>query len=100
DAAHRRSNRARGEIRRMSLVMRPLEDRGRALAMEGVELAAIAAKAGTPCYVYSAAEILNNYRAYDSGFGEQPHTVCYAVKAASNLSLLRLLAQAGAGFDI
>ena len=81
-------------------IMRPLEYRGSALAMDGVELAAIAAKAGTPCYIYSAAEILNNYRAYDSGFGEQPHTVCYAVKAASNLSVLRLLTQAGAGFDI
>jgi diaminopimelate decarboxylase len=80
--------------------MRPLEYRGRALSMDGVELAAIAAKAGTPCYVYSAAEILHNYRAYDSGFGEQPHTICYAVKAASNLSVLRLLAEAGAGFDI
>jgi diaminopimelate decarboxylase len=68
--------------------------------MDGVELADIAARAGTPCYVYSAAEILANYRAYDAGFGEQPHTVCYAVKAASNLALLRLLAQAGAGFDI
>jgi diaminopimelate decarboxylase len=84
----------------MSQVMRPLEYCGRVLAMDGVELAAITAKAGTPCYVYSAAEILNNYRAYDSSFGEQPHTVCYAVKAASNLSVLRLLAEAGAGFDI
>jgi diaminopimelate decarboxylase len=68
--------------------------------MDGVDLAEIAARADTPCYVYSAAEILANYRAYDTGFGDHPHTVCYAVKAASNLALLRLLAQAGAGFDI
>jgi len=68
--------------------------------MDGVELSRIASKAGTPCYVYSAAEILKNYRAYDDSFGDQPHTVCYAVKAASNLSILRLLAGAGAGFDI
>ncbi|HLH44161.1 MAG TPA: diaminopimelate decarboxylase [Bryobacteraceae bacterium] len=84
----------------MSQTPRPLEYCGRTLSMDGVDLAAIAAKAGTPCYVYSAAEILNNYRAYESGFGEQPHTVCYAVKAASNLSILRLLAGVGAGFDI
>ncbi len=72
----------------------------RALAMDGVELSAIAAKAGTPCYVYSAASILENFRAYDDAFGDLPHTVCYAVKANGNLALLRLLAQAGAGFDI
>jgi diaminopimelate decarboxylase len=68
--------------------------------MDGVDLARIAAKSGTPCYVYSAAEILSNYRAYDSAFGDLPHIVCYAVKAASNVSLLRLLAETGAGFDI
>jgi diaminopimelate decarboxylase len=68
--------------------------------MDGVELSVIAAKAGTPCYVYSAAAILENFRAYDAAFGDTPHTVCYAVKANGNLALLRLLAQAGAGFDI
>jgi diaminopimelate decarboxylase len=68
--------------------------------MDAVDLAAIAAKAGTPCYVYSAAGILENFRAYDEAFGEVPHHICYAVKAAGNLALLRLLAQAGAGFDI
>jgi diaminopimelate decarboxylase len=73
---------------------------GRALTMDGVELSAIAAKAGTPCYVYSAAEILENFRAYDEAFGEAPHTVCYAVKANGNLAVLRLLAREGAGFDI
>ncbi len=80
--------------------MKPLAYRDRALSIDGVELAHIAAKAGTPCYVYSAASILENFRAYDQGFGDLPHTVCYAVKAAGNLSLLRLLAKAGAGFDI
>ncbi len=68
--------------------------------MDGVELSVIAAQAGTPCYVYSAAAILENYHAYDTAFGRTPHTVCYAVKANGNLALLRLLAQAGAGFDI
>jgi diaminopimelate decarboxylase len=80
--------------------MKPVAYQDRALAMDGVELSVIASKAGTPCYVYSAAAILENFRAYDSAFGDTPHTVCYAVKANGNLALLRLLAQAGAGFDI
>ena len=71
-----------------------------ALHCDGVALAEIAARAGTPCYVYSAAAIRENYRAYDRAFGGQPHTICYAVKANGNLSVLRLLAAEGAGFDI
>src|SRR5579862_8516624 len=71
-----------------------------ALYCEGVALAEIAARAGTPCYVYSAAAILENFRAYDQTFGAMPHTICYAVKANGNLAVLRLLAEAGAGFDI
>lgn len=74
--------------------------RDRALYCEGVDLSQIAERAGTPCYVYSSAGILANYRAYDCAFGDVPHTACYAVKANSNVHLLRLLAQAGAGFDI
>jgi diaminopimelate decarboxylase len=80
--------------------MKPVAYDNRTLMMEGVELALVAAQAGTPCYVYSAATLLENYRAYDTAFGSQPHTVCYAVKAAGNLGLLRLLANAGSGFDI
>jgi diaminopimelate decarboxylase len=80
--------------------MTPLEYQDRALTVDGVALSAIAQRAGTPCYVYSAASILENYTAYDAAFGDLPHTVCYAVKANGNLALLRLLARAGAGFDI
>jgi diaminopimelate decarboxylase len=80
--------------------VKPLGVEDRALTVDGVDLAAIAQRAGTPCYVYSAAAILENYCAYDRGFGDLPHTVCYAVKANGNLALLRLLARAGAGFDI
>ncbi len=74
--------------------------RDHALEMDGVALAEIAARVGTPCYAYSANEILANYRAYDESLGDVPHSVCYAVKANGNLALLRLLAEAGAGFDI
>jgi diaminopimelate decarboxylase len=80
--------------------MKPVEYQDRTLTCDGVALADVAAKAGTPCYVYSAKTILENYRAYDDAFGDAPHTVCYAVKANGNLALLRLLAGAGAGFDI
>ena len=80
--------------------MKPVEYRDRTLVCDGVALADVAAKAGTPCYVYSAATILANYRAYEDALQGVPHTVCYAMKANGNLAILRLLAQAGAGFDI
>ena len=70
------------------------------LYCEQVALADVAAKVGTPAYVYSSQAILANYRAYDVAFGALPHTVCYAVKANSSLAVLALLAKAGAGFDI
>lgn len=70
------------------------------LYCEDVPLADIAHRQGTPCYVYSAAAILGRFRAYREAFGATPHTICYAVKANSNVGLLRLLAQEGAGFDI
>jgi len=70
------------------------------LYCEGVALADVAARAGTPCYVYSKCGILSSYRTYEEAFGAAPHTICYAVKANGNLSLLRLLAEAGDGFDI
>ena len=77
-----------------------IQYREKDLFCEDVPLADIAKKEGTPCYVYSQAAILQRYRAYDEAFGETPHRICYAVKANSNLAVLRLLAEAGAGFDI
>ncbi len=70
------------------------------LYCEQVPLASLAARVGTPAYVYSAQAILDNYRAYDEAFEGVPHTVCYAVKANSSLAVLALMAKAGAGFDI
>ena len=71
-----------------------------ALCCEDTPLAEIARSAGTPCYVYSKAAILDRFFEYDRAFGDVPHKVCYAVKANSNLAILRVLAEAGAGFDI
>ncbi|MGH9719503.1 MAG: diaminopimelate decarboxylase, partial [Bryobacteraceae bacterium] len=67
---------------------------------EGVPLADIAKRAGTPVYVYSGGTILENYRAYDEGLGALPHKICYSVKANSTLGVLALLARAGSAFDI
>src|SRR5579864_2785486 len=77
-----------------------MQYRGQTLYLEHVPLAAIARREGTPCYVYSRAGILDRFRMYDKAFGDVPHKVCYAVKANGNLAVLKLLAEAGAGFDI
>ena len=60
----------------------------------------IAERVGTPAYVYSAASITGAFRGLDRALGRLPHTLCYSVKANSNLSILRLLAGLGSGFDI
>ena len=72
----------------------------RALWCESQPLAAIAEQAGTPVYVYSRALIERNFQRFERAFGSHPHLLCYSVKANSNLGLLRLLGQMGAGFDI
>ncbi len=70
------------------------------LHCEEMALDSLAAKYGTPLYVYSAAAIRQRFHLFDHAFRTLPHTVCYAIKANSNLSILRLLAKLGAGFDI
>jgi diaminopimelate decarboxylase len=73
---------------------------GNDLYCEQTPLADLAARVGTPAYVYSSQGLLDNYKAYDEAFADLPHCVCYAVKANSSLAVLALLAKAGAGFDI
>ncbi len=70
------------------------------LYAEGVSLRRIAADWGTPTWVYSRAAIESAWDAFDAAFTGQPHLVCYAVKANSNLGVLDILARKGAGFDI
>lgn len=70
------------------------------LYAEDVPVADIAARFGTPAYVYSRATLERHYRAYDEALAGRPHLVCYAVKANSNLAVLNVLARLGAGFDI
>ena len=80
--------------------MKAFDYRGGVLAAEGVSLADIAGRYGTPCFVYSRAALEGAFRQFDAAFGEAPHLVCYAVKANPNLALLNLLARLGSGFDI
>jgi len=70
------------------------------LHMEQVSITEVAKHYGTPCYVYSKQAILDVYQAYTDSFASLTHQICYAVKANSNLAVLGVLAQAGAGFDI
>jgi diaminopimelate decarboxylase len=71
-----------------------------ALHCERVSLPSLARKHGTPLYVYSAGQILNRYRLFSEAFAHRDHLICYSVKANSNLSILKLLADKGSGFDI
>jgi diaminopimelate decarboxylase len=70
------------------------------LFCENVDLQELADTHGTPLYVYSANTILDHYRRLNAALAGLDHEVAYAVKANSNLSVLRLLAEEGAGFDI
>ncbi|WGH79571.1 diaminopimelate decarboxylase [Jannaschia ovalis] len=74
--------------------------KGGILHAEDVPLPEIAAAVGTPAYVYSAATLLRHYRLFDEALAPLPHLVCYAVKAASNVAILKLLGDAGAGMDV
>lgn len=70
------------------------------LHAEQVSVADIAARFGTPSYVYSRATLEKHWHAFDDAFDGLPHLVCYAVKANSNLAVLNVLARQGSGFDI
>src|ERR1700682_5501366 len=70
------------------------------LYCEDVDLYRVAREFGTPLYIYSAGTILDHYRRLDAALPELDHLICYAVKANSTRAILKLLAQAGAGFDI
>jgi diaminopimelate decarboxylase len=70
------------------------------LFCEEFDVAAAAERFGTPLYLYSAGTILDHYRRLDEALAGLDHLICYAVKANSNRAILRLLCDAGAGFDI
>jgi len=73
---------------------------GEELCCEGVSVSRAAAEFGTPAYLYSSAAITEAFRELHRGLGVMPHTLCFAMKANGNLSILKLLADLGSGFDI
>jgi diaminopimelate decarboxylase len=70
------------------------------LFCEGVSVQKLAVKYGTPLYIYSRETVSRHFRELDAALEVLDHRICYAVKANSNLALLRILADLGAGFDI
>jgi diaminopimelate decarboxylase len=73
---------------------------GRTLCCDEVEVERLAHRFGTPLYIYSASAIRARVAAFERAFEKQSHTICYSVKANSNLTVLRLLASLGCGFDV
>lgn len=80
--------------------MSNLHTKADGLYFEGVSLAELAERFGTPTYVYSRAAITQAYQQYASALSDWPGQICYAIKANSNIGLLNVLARLGAGFDI
>jgi diaminopimelate decarboxylase len=74
--------------------------RGGILHAEDVALPEIAAVVGTPVYVYSTATLTRHYRVFEEALAGLDHVICYAMKANSNLAVLRLMASLGAGMDV
>src|SRR5580693_1494374 len=70
------------------------------LFSDRVPLTELAERYGTPLYVYSATTIRERLEAFETAFRSVPHTICYSVKANSNVNILRLLARQGCGFDV
>lgn len=67
---------------------------------EDVKAKDLIAAYGTPLYVYSAATLRRHFKAFDSAFATVPHLTCFSVKANSNLAVLGVLKDCGAGMDI
>jgi diaminopimelate decarboxylase len=70
------------------------------LHAEDVPLSVIADQVGTPFYCYSRATVERHFRVFDEALGGMDHLICYAMKAASNVALLKVLAGLGAGMDV
>ncbi|HMS83022.1 MAG TPA: diaminopimelate decarboxylase [Nitrospira sp.] len=70
------------------------------LYCEHVPVSRIAKELGTPCYIYSHETLVRHFHAYDSAFKDIPHVIAFAMKANSNLAILRLMAREGSGVDI
>ena len=73
---------------------------GSKLFCEGVAVDSLAEKFGTPLYIYSQRTLTEHFRKLDSALSPLDHLICFAMKANSNLSVMRVLANLGSGFDV
>lgn len=74
--------------------------RNGALHAEDVSISEIASAVGTPFYVYSTATLERHYQVFDEALAGMDHFICYAMKANSNMAVLRIMAAMGAGMDV
>ena len=74
--------------------------RNGALHAEDVPVAEIAASVGTPFYCYSAATLTRHFKLFQEALSPLPHLVCFAIKSLSNVAVLKLLGDLGAGMDV
>src|SRR6202167_4672860 len=82
------------------IAMNYFEYRNDQLYSEDVPIADLARRINTPFFVYSVRTLRRHFRVFDEAFAGTDHLICYAMKALSNLSILKLFASMGAGFDI
>jgi diaminopimelate decarboxylase len=80
--------------------MHKFEYRDGELYCEQVPVSRIVKELGTPCYIYSHATLVRHFQVYDRAFAAIPHIIAFAMKANSNLAILRLMAKEGSGVDI
>ena len=73
---------------------------GKKLFCEGVAVETLARKFGTPLYIYSQHTLTDHFQKLDSALAPLDHLICFAMKSNSNLSVLRVLANLGSGFDV
>ncbi|HJV34705.1 diaminopimelate decarboxylase [Geomonas sp.] len=80
--------------------MNHFQYKGTELYAEDVAIKDIVAKVGSPVYIYSKATLERHFKAMDDAFASAPHTICYSVKANSNLAVLKTFINLGGGVDI
>ena len=73
---------------------------GGELFCEGVSVASLVKKFGTPLYIYSQKTLTDHFQKLDQALAPLDHLVCFAMKSNSNLAILRVIADLGGGFDI
>lgn len=73
---------------------------GGVLHAENVAIPDIAAQVGTPFYVYSTATLTRHFKLFTEALAPMPHLVCFAIKSLSNVAVLKVLGDLGAGMDV